>query len=97
MRKGSDGLAAMAQHVLQKDPFSGHVFVFRWRRSDRVKLLWWDGQRLCLFYKRLEQGQFVWPHVKTAAVHLTQAELALLLEGLDWRPSARKNAPKNTT
>lgn len=53
MRKGFDGLAAMAQHVLQKDPFSGHVFVFRGRRSDRVKLLWWDGQGLCLFYKRL--------------------------------------------
>ena len=96
MRKGFDGLAAMAQHVLQKDPFSGHVFVFRGRRSDRVKLLWWDGQGLCLFYKRLEEGQFVWPVAKSGAVHLTQAELALLLEGLDWRPPARKNTPKNT-
>lgn len=95
MRKGFDGLAAMTQHVLQKDPFSGHVFVFRGRRGDRVKLLWWDGQGLCLFYKRLEQGRFVWPTANAGAVHLTQAELALLLEGVDWRPPARKTPPKN--
>ena len=56
MRKGFDGLAAVAQLQLLSDPFSGHVFVFRGRRGDRIKVLWWDGQGLCLFYKRLEQG-----------------------------------------
>ena len=95
MCKGFDGLAAMAQYVLKKDPFSGHVFVFRGRRGDRIKLLWWDGQGLCLYYKRLEQGRFVWPSAHSGAVHLTQSELALLLEGLDWRPPARINSPQN--
>ena len=57
MRKGFDGLSAIAQHILQKDPFNGHVFVFRGKRGDRVKLLWWDGQGLCLYYKRLEHGR----------------------------------------
>ena len=53
MRRGFDGLAALAQGALEQDPFSGHVFVFRGRRGDIVKLLWWDGQGLCLFAKRL--------------------------------------------
>ena len=61
MRKGFDSLAAQAQTVLGQDPFSGHVFCFRGRRGDLVKLLWWDGDGLCLFAKRLERGRFVWP------------------------------------
>jgi transposase len=58
MRKGFDGLAALVQTQLAADPFSGHVFVFRGRRGDRVKLLWWSGDGLCLFAKRLERGHF---------------------------------------
>ena len=61
MRKGFDGLAALVQTALTQDPFSGHVFVFRGRRGDIIKLLWCDGQGLCLFAKRLERGRFVWP------------------------------------
>ena len=95
MRKGFDGLSAMVQHVLKKDPFTGHIFVFRGRRGDRVKLLWWDGQGLCLYYKRLEQGKFVWPIAKSGAIHLTHSQLSLLLEGIDWRPPARRQAPVN--
>ena len=60
MRKGFDGLSALVQTAIERDPFSGQVFVFRGRRGDRVKLLWWDGQGLCLYYKRLERGRFVW-------------------------------------
>jgi len=60
-RKGFDSLAAQAQTVLGQDPFSGHVFCFRGRRGDLVKLLWWDGDGLCLFAKRLKRGRFVWP------------------------------------
>src|SRR5207302_8068737 len=60
MRKGFDSLAAQAQTVLGQDPFSGHVFCFRGRRGDLVKLLWWDGDGLCLFAKRLERGRFIW-------------------------------------
>jgi transposase len=61
MRKGFDGLAALVQDHLKRDPFSGQAFVFRGRRGDLIKILWWDGQGLCLFAKRLEKGRFIWP------------------------------------
>jgi len=93
MRKGFDGLAAVAQLQLLSNPFSGHVFVFRGRRGDRIKVLWWDGQGLCLFYKRLEQGKFVWPQAKEGKVHLSQAQLSMLLEGIDWRAPRRTYTP----
>jgi transposase len=67
MRKGFDGLAAMAQSVLGKDPFSGAVFAFRGKRGDLIKLLWWDGQGLVLHAKRLERGRFTWPSTATGA------------------------------
>ena len=60
LRRGFDGLSAQVQNVLHEQPFSGHVFVFRGRRGDIVKLLWWDGDGLCLFAKRLERGRFSW-------------------------------------
>jgi transposase len=85
MRKGFDGLAAVAQTVLCGDPLSGHVFVFRGRMGDRVKVLWWDGQGLCLFYKRIEKGSFVWPSAKDGKVSIAPAQLSSLLEGMDWR------------
>lgn len=85
MRKGYDGLAALVQQVLQRDPFCGHLFLFRSKRADRLKLLWWDGSGLCLFAKRLEKGRFVWPRVENGAITLTPAQLAMLIEGLDWR------------
>lgn len=93
MRKGFDGLSVLVQHVLNQDPFSGQVFVFRGRSGDRLKLLWWDGQGLCLYYKRLECGRFIWPTANGGAVHLTQSQLALLLEGLDWRAPVRRPRP----
>src|SRR6201981_791618 len=68
MRKGFDSLAAQAQTVLGQDPFSGHVFCFRGRRGDLVKLLWWDGDGLCLYAKRLERGRFVWPRAEEGVV-----------------------------
>ena len=83
-RKGADGLAAIAQHVLGQDPFSGTVIVFRARRADRVKLLVWDGTGLVLIWKRLERGRFKWPAVSDGMIRLSAAQLALLLEGLDW-------------
>ena len=85
MRKGFDGLAAQVRHILCRDPFSGHLFLFRSKRADRLKALWWDGGGLCLFAKRLERGRFVWPQVKEGAISLTPAQLAMLIEGLDWR------------
>lgn len=85
MRKGFDGLAMLAQEVLKQNPFSGHFFIFRGRRGDLVKVLYWDGQGYCLFAKRLEKGRFVWPVTREGSVVLTTAQLSMLLEGIDWR------------
>jgi transposase len=93
MRRGMDGLAALVQSALAENPFSGHVFIFRGRRGDLVKLLWWSGDGVCLFAKRLERGRFVWPHATCGAVHLTGAQLSMLLEGIDWRRPERTWQP----
>ena len=84
MRRGFDGLAALVQQQLGKDPFSGQLFIFRGRRGHLLKILFWDGQGLVLWAKRLERGRFVWPQAKDGVVSLTPAQLAMLLEGLDW-------------
>jgi transposase len=94
MRKGFDSLAAQAQTVLGQDPFSGHVFCFRGRRGDLIKLLWWDGDGLCLFAKRLERGRFVWPRAEEGVVVLSRAQLSMLLEGIDWRMPRRTWRPE---
>lgn len=83
-RKGMDGLAALVKEHLRADPFSGAIFVFRAKRADRVKLITWDGTGLCLFAKRLEQGTFRWPRIEDGTMQLTSAQLAALIEGLDW-------------
>ena len=93
MRKGFNGLAALAQDVLKQDPFSGHLFVFRGRRGDLLKVIWFDGQGACLFSKRLEKGRFVWPSATTGKVTLTPAQLSMLLEGIDWRTPERTWRP----
>ncbi len=93
MRRGFDGLAAIVQSTLELDPFSGHVFVFRGRRGDRIKVLWWSGDGLCLLAKRLEQGRFVWPSADSGSVSLTTAQLSMLLEGIDWRRPQRTWTP----
>ena len=85
MRKGFDGLSVQVSEVLGRDPFSEHLFLFRSKRGDRLKCLWWDGSGFCLLAKRLERGRFVWPGVCEGAMTLTPAQLGLLLEGLDWR------------
>ena len=94
MRKGMDGLAALVQVVLSKDPFAGHVFVFRGRRGDQVKLLWWSGDGMNLYLKRLERGRFVWPQADSGAVYLSPAQLSMLLEGIDWRRPTRTWQPE---
>ena len=92
-RKGMDGLAALAQTALCENPFSGQVFVFRGRRGDLLKLLWFDGDGLCLFAKRLERGRFVWPQATSGSVSLSAAQLSMLLEGIDWRRPVRTWRP----
>jgi transposase len=83
-RKGMDSLATLVKQALASDPFTGDVFIFRSKRSDRLKLLLWDGSGLCLVTKRLESGAFTWPPVRDGAVTLTAAQLRLLFTGLDW-------------
>lgn len=93
MRKSFDGLSALVQVALEHDPFSGHVFVFRGRRGDRVKLLWYSGDGMCLLAKRLDEGRFVWPQATSGSVHLSPAQLSMLLEGIDWRAPKRTRTP----
>ena len=93
MRKGFDGLAALVQTTLAANPFGGHVFVFRGRRGDIIKLLGWSGDGLCLLAKRLERGRFVWPQAASGTVSLSQAQLSMLLEGIDWRRPSRTWQP----
>jgi len=92
MRRGFGGLTSFVQNTLSENPFSGHVFVFRGRRGDLLKVLWWDGDGFCLLAKRLERGKFVWPKAENGSVALTSAQLSMLLEGIDWR-SPRRTAP----
>ena len=83
-RKGAEGLAALVRETMAADPFSGAVYVFRAKRADRIKLIFWDGTGVCLIAKRLEDGEFRWPKVQDGVLRLTAAELSALLEGLDW-------------
>ena len=94
MRKGMDGLAALVQAALGERPFSGDVFVFRGKRGDLLKLLWWSGDGMNLYGKRLERGRFVWPQATSGAVHLTNAQLSMLLEAIDWRRPLRTWQPE---
>jgi transposase len=84
----------MVQTVLKESPFSGHVFVFRGRRGDLIKFLKWSGDGLCLFAKRLERGRFIWPQATSGTAALTQAQLSMLLEGIDWRRPVRSYDPQ---
>ena len=77
---------------LKQNPFGGHLFAFRGKRADRIKVLWWDGTGLCLYAKRLERGRFVWPLTQEGATVLTPAQLSMLCEGIDWRVPVRTDA-----
>jgi transposase len=94
MRKGMGGLAAWVQTSLEADPFCGHLFVFRGRGGDLVKILWWSGDGMCLFAKRLERGRFVWPQATSGTVALSGAQLSMLLEGIDWRRPVKTWRPE---
>ena len=83
-RKGVHGLAALVRDTMGADPFSGAVYVFRAKRADRVKLVFWDGTGVVLVAKRLEEGAFRWPRIEDGVVRLTAAQISALLEGLDW-------------
>jgi len=83
-RRGADGLAVTVQSILRQNPFSGTVFVFRSKRADRVKIVWWDGSGVCLFAKRLDEHGFHWPRIEKSVIRLTTAQLLALIDGMDW-------------
>ena len=83
-RKGMDGLAALVKEELKADPFGGVIYVFRARRADRLKMVFWDGSGLVLVSKRLDDGKFRWPRIEDGVVRLTPAQFTTLVEGLDW-------------
>ncbi len=83
MRKGFDGLVAQVEAVLKLDPYGGSLFIFRGRRGDIVKGIYFDGQGLVLYAKRLEKGRFVWPQAKDGMITLTAAQLSMLAEGIE--------------
>lgn len=83
-RKGPDSLLSLVRDA-GSDPFSGALYVFRAKRADRVKIVWWDGSGVCLFAKRLEESSFCWPRIGPVRVQLNHAQLAALLDGLDWK------------
>jgi transposase len=85
MRRGMNGLALRVQQGLKRDPHTGDLFVFRGRRGDLIKILWNDGLGMSLYAKRLERGRFIWPSPADGVVAITQAQLAYMLEGIDWR------------
>ena len=89
MRKGMPGLTALVVAGLNKEPLSGDVFVFRGRRGDQIKVLWYSGDGINLYIKRLERGRFIWPKANEGTVHLSTAQFAMLCEAIDWRAPDR--------
>ena len=92
MRRSFDGLAMMVREKIEENPLSGHLFVFRNRRGDRVKILFWDRSGFCIWYKRLEKGVFHFPVPEDMAgrVEIEAAELAIILEGIDLTGARRR-------
>ncbi len=97
MRKGFDGLAAIAKQLLAQDPFSGHLFLFRGKTGSYLKALYWDGSGMCLYAKRLEHGRFVWPPLVDGYQVLTPGQLATLIEGMDWRRTVSPSPARRPT
>ena len=95
MRKGVNGLSILAQSVISDNLETGALFVFRGKRADKVKILWWDGQGFCLYYKCLDSGKFTWPKLeKQQSLVITRAQLSMLIEAIDWRNPSRSDIPR---
>lgn len=95
MRKGINTLSILASEIISDGVTLGALFVFRGKRADRVKILWFDGQGFCLYYKCLEAGKFTWPNdMSKQTLGITKAQLSMLLEGIDWRMIKCSNPPK---
>ena len=85
MRRGMNGLALQVQEAMKRDPHAGDLYVFRGRRGNLVKILWHDGLGMSLYAKRLEHGKFIWPSPVNGMITISAAQLAHMLDGIDWR------------
>src|SRR5439155_18233910 len=85
MRRGMNSLAIQVQQVFKRDPHAGDLYVFRGKRGQLIKILWHDGIGMSLYAKRLERGRFIWPSPADGTVAITAAQLAYMLDGIDWR------------
>ena len=85
MRKGMNGLALQVQEALGRDPHAGDLYVFRGVRGDLIKIIWHDGIGMSLYAKRLERGRFLWPSPADGTLAISAAQLAYMLDGIDWR------------
>ena len=94
MRRGFHTLAAQVQTVLQQDPYGGAIFLFRGRKGDLIKRLFYDRQGMCLYAKKLDRGRFVWPQAKDGVVSLTMGQFSMLIEAIDWRNPAWTTRPE---
>jgi transposase len=94
MRRGMNGLALQVQEALKRDPHAGDLYVFRGRGGDLVKIIWHDGIGMSLYAKRLEKGRFIWPSPADGVVAISAAQLAYMLEGIDWRNPQSTFRPK---
>ena len=94
MRKGFASLSLQVQEILHRDPLSGHLFCFRGRQGNLLKVIWHDGQGACLFSKKFERGRFIWPTPAEGAVTISPAQMGYLLEGIDWRAPQKTWRPE---
>lgn len=92
MRKGAGSLALLTNWLVKESVTSGAMFIFRGKSANKIKILWWDGQGFCLFYKCFDKGKFIWPKgSEEGVVGLTHAQLSMLIEGVDWRMPSWSN------
>lgn len=96
-RKGMDGLAAIVMNEFELDPFSGAIFIFRSKRSDRMKFIVWDGTGLVMTYKRIEGSGFVWPRMSDGIITINRSQFEALFEGLDWQRVVPRGTRKPVT
>ena len=85
MRRGMNSLAVQVEQALKRDPHAGDLYVFRGKRGHLIKILWHDGVGLSLYAKRLDRGKFIWPSASDGAIAISPAQMAYMLEGIDWR------------
>ena len=95
MRRGMNGLALQVQQALNRDPHAGDLFVFRGVSGNLIKVLWHDGLGMSLYAKRLEKGRFIWPSPTDGVVGVSAAQLAYMLEGIDWRNPRHSYRPQS--